>query len=310
MTITCDSTTTYGDGCDLLLYYDKDNDGVISQAELLDNIDSAVNDKIAGTITQEEYEFVIRASAFGSGSIESVCQGCYEEEEDTVTCDSHTTYGDGCDLLLYYDADNDGIISTTERSSAIHDKEYGTITRSELIFVQHAWSAGSINSLCPGCHIDEGETITCNHAVHYPTGCDLLLAYDADGDGAVTYSDANRAANDGMTNEEVRFIIDAVGAGSINALCPGCYSEDGEAIFRVVEFTVPSSCNVPCNVDIHIKWQNVGTTSGSFIPKYEINGIPYTDPQQTLMPNAMYTIDDVVSITSAGTYEICPYPNE
>ena len=146
------------------------------------------------------------------------------------------------------------------------------------------------------------------------TGCELLLYYDADNDGKISGNEKMSAYEayyvDGtITEKEYLFVMDANIAGSINTLCPGCYSE-GEAIFRVIEFTAPDSCETPCNIDIHIKWQNVGESAGSFVPKYEINGVPYTDPQQTLEPNATYTLDDTLSITSAGTYEICPYPNE
>ena len=147
------------------------------------------------------------------------------------------------------------------------------------------------------------------------TGCELLLYYDKNNDGIIDNDELMNDAfadykNGIITEDEANFVGDAAKAGSINALdgCSECYK--GKASFRVIEFTAPSSCEAPCSVDIHIKWQNVGTASGSFIPKYEINSIPYTDPEQTLAVNATYTLDDTVSITSAGTYEICPYPNE
>ena len=241
MTITCDGQCPKfdGTGCELLLYYDKDRDGKLSMDEVYDAPDSAKNDKDAGLITREEFAFV--ADAYFAGTIDKKCEGCGTEE--TITCDGQCPKfdGTGCELLLYYDTNDDGIIDDSELNVAFKDAIAGTITADEYAFIRNSYNIGSINAL-PG--------------------------------------------------------------------CSGCYSEEGEAIFRVTEFTAPSSCEAPCNINIHIKWQNVGTASGSFIPKYEINSVPYTDPQQTLAPNATYTIDDTVSITSAGTYEICPYPNE
>ena len=90
----------------------------------------------------------------------------------------------------------------------------------------------------------------------------------------------------------------------------GVHACESKAIFRVTEFTAPSSCKAPCKIDIHIKWKNVGTTSGSFVPKFTVGSDIYSASEQTLAPDATYTLNYAANITSAGTYEICPYPNE
>ena len=237
----------------------------------------------------------------------------------TITCDGQCPKfnGTGCELLLHYDKNNNGIIDNDELiDDAGSDYENHIITEDEFNFIGDAARAGSINALCSNCYSEDENAITCDGQCpkFNGTGCELLLHYDSDDDGTISMSELGNAINDKnagiITEAELAFVQDAYYAGSINALCSGCYTEEGEAIFRVIEFTAPSSCEAPCNINIHIKWQNVGTASGVFVPKYEINNISYTNPLQMLEPNATYTLDDTVSITSAGTYEICPYPNE
>lgn len=78
---------------------------------------------------------------------------------------------------------------------------------------------------CPGV-TPPPTAITCNSQTpRYPSGCELLLAVDGDKDGKVTEADFAAARQFGATEEELNFIVAAVEAGSINALCPGCYSE-------------------------------------------------------------------------------------
>ena len=60
------------------------------------------------------------------------------------------------------------------------------------------------------------------------TGCALLNHYDADNDGIISYEELLSARSDGLdgtiTPEETEFVLAAYNAGSINALCPGCYT--------------------------------------------------------------------------------------
>ena len=63
---------------------------------------------------------------------------------------------------------------------------------------------------------------------HYSSGCALLLAYDRDNDGIISFSERSAAIDDGnaetITASELKFVSDAYTAGSINALCTGCYT--------------------------------------------------------------------------------------
>ena len=283
MTITCDNPTThYGSGCELLLHYDGASDGIKNGIITSNDAMKALSDLTDGRITSDEFVFVNTASS--AGSINASCPGCYNEEPFCTP---------GHRICV---------------GNEVHKcNSAGTAYEYEL-------TCDTGYSCVDGACVKDEEDITCDGQCPQfdGTGCELLLYYDADNNGIISNDErisASQAYSDGeITNKEYMFIMNAYYTGSINALCTGCYT--GEAIFRVIEFTAPSSCEAPCNVNIHIKWQNVGTSSGSFIPKYEINSVPYTDPQQTLASNATYTIDDTVSITSAGTYEICPYPNE
>ena len=76
---------------------------------------------------------------------------------------------------------------------------------------------------------DEPKPITCTEDTgHFKTGCKLLLHYDADNDGKISDDEWGHALNDGMdekiTDQEFNMVHRAYNAGSINELCPGCYS--------------------------------------------------------------------------------------
>ena len=78
------------------------------------------------------------------------------EAEETITCTGPTPhFGSGCELLLHYDANNDGIITSFEAVDAADDYSNGLITRKELDFVIDAKDVGSINTKCPGCYKEE-----------------------------------------------------------------------------------------------------------------------------------------------------------
>lgn len=55
------------------------------------------------------------------------------------------------------------------------------------------------------------------------TACETLLAADQDGDGKVTSADALIQLQAGNTMAAL-LILQAAAAGSINAVCPGCYT--------------------------------------------------------------------------------------
>lgn len=64
--ITCDAS-----GCALLLHYDYDKNGDIGAVDVA----RASNDLNSGSITTEEYNFILKASTFAS--INALCPGCY-----------------------------------------------------------------------------------------------------------------------------------------------------------------------------------------------------------------------------------------
>lgn len=74
--------------------------------------------------------------------------------EAPITCDGATpNFDTGCALLLYFDTDNNGIISAAERDNAWEAEFLGYITHNEAQFVEDAYNAGSINAPCPGCFV-------------------------------------------------------------------------------------------------------------------------------------------------------------
>ena len=71
--------------------------------------------------------------------------------------------------------------------------------------------------------------ISCNEpTVHFSSGCELLRHYDADNDGIISYAESVKATQDYygdiITQGEAEFVITAYQKGSINAVCPGCYT--------------------------------------------------------------------------------------
>ena len=193
--ITCDSSTPhYSSGCKLLLAADRDNDGKVT------SMDAMMMQQSGATL--EEVNFILSASA--AGSINALCAGCYGVAPPPVIC--------------------------TPGAKRCKDSKTVERCRSDGT----GWDV--IQTCSPGyeCIKDTGlcvkvstpPVITCNGATpHYSSGCALLLHYDLDNDGKVTSSDALRARTNGMTTEEVAFILSASSAGSINAICVGCYKE-------------------------------------------------------------------------------------
>ena len=72
----------------------------------------------------------------------------------TITCDGPTShFSSGCELVLHYDVDNDGLINLDELNQSYADFENGIITEGEFDFVSDAYIHGGINVVCPGCYI-------------------------------------------------------------------------------------------------------------------------------------------------------------
>ncbi len=83
--------------------------------------------------------------------------------EDALICEQPTVnFDSGCNLLLHYDKDNDGIISETEALSASLDHFIGKITEEERNFVRAVFQEkdGKINAMCTECWTPEGYTLS------------------------------------------------------------------------------------------------------------------------------------------------------
>ena len=77
-----------------------------------------------------------------------------------VTCDINNCgsgYSTGCELLLHYDADNDGMINLNELNQSYSDVETGIITAEEFDFISDAYINGGINVVCTGCYVPPDE---------------------------------------------------------------------------------------------------------------------------------------------------------
>lgn len=144
-----------------------------------------------------------------------------------VTCDDPTPHQpSGCALLNWSDTNNDGVINTT--NTAAGQLARGEITQEEFDFIEKAVNAGSINAICPGCYgVAPPPAITCDSPTdNHASGCDLLNWSDRNNDGIIiSMGTADKHLADGLiTQREHDFVYKAWEAGSINALCPGCYS--------------------------------------------------------------------------------------
>ena len=65
-----------------------------------------------------------------------------------------------------------------------------------------------------------------NPTPHYANGCELLLHYDTNNDGTISYAEKNVAFQDfldgAITLDEFGFVQLAYDT-TINTVCPGCY---------------------------------------------------------------------------------------
>ena len=65
----------------------------------------------------------------------------------------------GCDMLLKYDTDKDGVYSMSEQLAAIGDWKSGLLANDEISWLTWAYyEGGVINDICPGCVHKEAET--------------------------------------------------------------------------------------------------------------------------------------------------------
>ena len=75
------------------------------------------------------------------------------EPPKPITCTDPTPhFASGCELLLHYDANNDGKIDKAESKQAYRDYLNYELTDKEFPFVIKAELRKGINTLCPGCY--------------------------------------------------------------------------------------------------------------------------------------------------------------
>ena len=143
-------TPHFESGYAMLEYFDTDNDGYLTSSDL-GKADEMFHQ---GKLTEEEFNFISSLFAYPSsdpryGSINAKCPG-------EILCDNNP-YGSlaletGCELMLYYDKNNDGVIDRDELDICYKDWVNGKITEPEFDYVGEAYYRKSINKLCPGCY--------------------------------------------------------------------------------------------------------------------------------------------------------------
>jgi C1A family cysteine protease/PKD repeat protein len=222
-----------------------------------------------------------------------------EYDDVVLTCDGGSpTFGTGCDLLLAYDSDADGSISSGEMKDAMDGFGTGDITEDEAYFVIESYYDDSINATCPGCY--SADVITCTgRTEHFPSGCDLLLAYDTDNvPGIITWPEFMDAMDDersGVINAyEAAFVESAYDAGSINNLCPGCYSEDENIAPTAIASATPTFGTPPLSV----QFTGQGTDPDGSIQSYNWN---FGDGNVTNVQNPQHTYSDPNTYTPVLT---------
>ena len=110
-TDTCANTLDIHTGCDLLKYYDKDKDGVLTTAEVGD----AINDMYSGKITAKELQF-IGDCRVNYNSINAKCPGCIEVGKGVITmcninalpCPDCGNAKEGVEISVVSEMRNDG----------------------------------------------------------------------------------------------------------------------------------------------------------------------------------------------------------
>lgn len=103
---------------------------------------------------------------------------------------------------------------------------------------------------------------------NFPTGCNLLKAYDTNNDGLISASEKGAAMTDYnsgvITWDEYQFVLGAHILGSINTKCPGCYTSSTPAKGELVDYNYPTSARNGEVIDIQFKVRNTGGAAGVF----------------------------------------------
>ncbi|RKY63183.1 MAG: hypothetical protein DRQ02_12935, partial [Candidatus Latescibacterota bacterium] len=143
-------TPHFESGYAMLEYFDTDNDGYLTSSDVA-KADEMLHQ---GKLTEEEFKFINSLFAYSTsdpryGSINAKCPG-------EILCDNNPYGGlaleTGCELILYYDKNNDGVIDDNELNVCYSDWVSGKIAEPEFDYVGEAYYRKSINKLCPGCY--------------------------------------------------------------------------------------------------------------------------------------------------------------
>ena len=103
------------------------------------------------------------------------CTNIVVTEEPAVTCNDPTqNYASGCELLLAYDMDEDGLVGDDEAYRAYADHEKGVISDAEYQFITDTrqYHQFVINNMCPGCHVEEQPNIVATNITVTPSSCE------------------------------------------------------------------------------------------------------------------------------------------
>ena len=127
-----------------------------------------------------------------------------------------------------------------------------------------------------GCEVSEEVPIACNSPTpNFDSGCALLLYFDTGNDGIISATERDAAWEAEflglITHSEAQFVEDAYNAGSINALCPGCFVVPSLVISPTTHsspsggdaFTITVTSNIAWTVSDDMPWIHYTPPSGS-----------------------------------------------
>ena len=230
MPITCDAPTpNFSSGCELLLHYDKNYDGLISLSEL----NQSYTDFESGVITEEEFDFV--SDAYINGGINVVCPSCF------LTCIQN---------FIVYDKVGNPVVGEWTVHVEITEKDTGVFIDEKTCTVGldgkcsvelpvGTWitayakknsetTTGYASNACFVNPMDLWQPVNCEDPTpNHASGRDMLLYWDKDKDGIISREETIDAVSeylmDGtITSNEVVLIIICYEdyAGIINDMCP------------------------------------------------------------------------------------------
>ena len=230
MPITCDASTPhFSSGCELLLHYDKNYDGLINTAELTQSYTDYEN----GIITYEEFDFV--SDAYINEGINVICPGCF------LTCIQN--------FIVYDKVGNPVVgewtvhVEITEEDTGVFIDEktctVGSDGKCSVELPEGTWitayakknsevTIGYSSAACFTNPVDLWQSVNCiDPTPNHTSGREMLLYWDKDKDGVMSKDEVTDAILDNLmggamtTNEVVLVIVCYENyAGIIDDMCP------------------------------------------------------------------------------------------